>query len=630
MDGETDGIGWRFPKDGADQWDGFNDSGIEHFRGNPLFNLARETIQNSLDAPLAHPVKVSFTKNQRPVSEIPGIDDLKLVMKRCEIWAKKDESEHAKLFFDSAQEALEKSVIDVLTVSDSNTCGITGPCRNGTPLYAFMKATGQSKKGSGTASGSYGIGKYAPYAVSKLRTIFVSTVSEDEDTGNVTHYFQGKSVLMSHYDDDEDTRQGFGYWGRGQKCLPIEGESDEAVPSWLKRTNAQQTHAETRGTSVNILGFTGQSNWEDVLAASVAENFFAALWQGKLEVDINNKWILSKDTLDNVFASEEVKDVISLYKSEPEYFLSSKKFLNAEKQTEDVIVENTENRDLGHCTVKILLGEDYPKRVGIIRNGMLITQELQQLRRFSDFKEFVAVVECHNNKGNQLLRAMEPPRHDDFEPERLPSPEMQRLGRRAIKDLGKWVREMLKRHAQDEAKEVTEIDELKDYLGDEEEGEGNSEGDEINPLGKIRLRAKPVKKTARSALGAGTKGGGGNDNGENSGEGSGGESSGSGSGENSGNNAAANVQLNNLRAVISAPKKRRISVTPDYTGKVEIQVFDSGADTNAVLNIAAADIGNIKKGKITDIELTQGQRISFEVTLEREHRGSMKVVANAV
>jgi hypothetical protein len=42
-----------------------------------------------------------------------------------------------------------------------------------------MKATGLSKKemyDDDTGLGSYGIGKFAPFAVSQLRTIFVSTV----------------------------------------------------------------------------------------------------------------------------------------------------------------------------------------------------------------------------------------------------------------------------------------------------------------------------------------------------------------------------------------------------------------------------------------------------------------------
>ena len=55
-------IGWRFPPTNGGRIDGFNDPGIAHFNGAPLANLARETIQNSLDASLAseEPVHVSF------------------------------------------------------------------------------------------------------------------------------------------------------------------------------------------------------------------------------------------------------------------------------------------------------------------------------------------------------------------------------------------------------------------------------------------------------------------------------------------------------------------------------------------------------------------------------------------
>lgn len=44
------GIGWLHPRDFADQWDGFNEPGVEHFSGQPIQHLAREIVQNSLDA----------------------------------------------------------------------------------------------------------------------------------------------------------------------------------------------------------------------------------------------------------------------------------------------------------------------------------------------------------------------------------------------------------------------------------------------------------------------------------------------------------------------------------------------------------------------------------------------------
>lgn len=63
-------VGWEFPVDGGDQWQGFNDPGIEHFRGNPFGSLARELIQNSLDAPSGTPVIVSFELKEIGATEI--------------------------------------------------------------------------------------------------------------------------------------------------------------------------------------------------------------------------------------------------------------------------------------------------------------------------------------------------------------------------------------------------------------------------------------------------------------------------------------------------------------------------------------------------------------------------------
>ena len=58
-------IGWRFPPTNGGRVDRFNDPGIAHFDGNPLVSLARETIQNSLDASAGpDPVEMSFEIEQ--------------------------------------------------------------------------------------------------------------------------------------------------------------------------------------------------------------------------------------------------------------------------------------------------------------------------------------------------------------------------------------------------------------------------------------------------------------------------------------------------------------------------------------------------------------------------------------
>ncbi|NTU61733.1 MAG: hypothetical protein HGA95_05385, partial [Caldiserica bacterium] len=70
------GIGWLHPMDFADQWDGFNEAGVEHFSGKPIQHLAREVVQNSLDATENGLVEVRFKNIQVKTSEIPDFKSL--------------------------------------------------------------------------------------------------------------------------------------------------------------------------------------------------------------------------------------------------------------------------------------------------------------------------------------------------------------------------------------------------------------------------------------------------------------------------------------------------------------------------------------------------------------------------
>ncbi len=187
----TADIGWEFPVDGADQWQGFNDPGIEHFRGSPFGSLAREIIQNSLDASTGATVNVSFQLLDIPTSDIPGIDQLRDTIKRCE-GAEGNEGKKAKDFFSTAIRLLSGKKLPVLSIVETNTAGIRGPCRNGTPYFAYMKATGQSKKDlqdGNAVLGSYGLAslhllrcliyeRYLSLRFSKMKNIICSIPKE--------------------------------------------------------------------------------------------------------------------------------------------------------------------------------------------------------------------------------------------------------------------------------------------------------------------------------------------------------------------------------------------------------------------------------------------------------------------
>jgi hypothetical protein len=428
-------IGWEFPVDSADQWKGFNDAGIEHFRGVPFASLARELLQNSLDATAKKPVVISFKIRDVPVQEIPGVGELKTAIQRCLSTADR-EGKKAKDFFIAAEKALKAKSVSVLSVAEKNTTGMRGPCQNGTPYFAYVKATGQSKKDNESAEaglGSYGIGKFAPFTVSNLRTIIVSTVFEEG--GNYKQYTQGKALLMSHQDEKNQTRQNIGYWGIRKNCMPVEG-SDSELSGWVQRARKKSDLADNVGTTVHIIGFLATKEWENTLTASIIENYFGAVWKGRLVVQVGAISI-SRETLAELFDRKSVRDALSGTKGEPEGFDNAKCYFDTLVATEEVFIEDQENRELGNCEMRIVLRDNLPKRVAILRNGMFITDQMDRLKRFGDFKEFAAVIECHSKKGNILLRDMEPPKHDDFEPERL-SPEDQPRGQRAITELSRW------------------------------------------------------------------------------------------------------------------------------------------------------------------------------------------------
>ena len=93
-------IGWRFPSadDGAEA--GFNDSGIETYAGRPFENLAREIIQNSLDArkSMDLPVTVSFELEEIRAADFPSKSDLLAIMKKCKKASRSDEDADAEIF----------------------------------------------------------------------------------------------------------------------------------------------------------------------------------------------------------------------------------------------------------------------------------------------------------------------------------------------------------------------------------------------------------------------------------------------------------------------------------------------------------------------------------------------------
>lgn len=442
------GLVWDFPSTNGGEEQGFADSQLTYFRGNKDKYVARETIQNAVDAKIPDsegPVVVEFERFLMDTADLPGGDMLLERMRRClEFIGNRDEK--AKKFFENAITLLEGKKIHALRISDYNTIGLSGEDadRNG-GWYQLVKASGASNKKS-TAGGSFGIGKGAPINASSLHTVFYSTVSE---TGGQA--FQGKSRLVSHFHYDEqkkkeDVRQSVGFFGVPSED-GIGAVRDAAnIPNRFKRTE--------RGTDIYIIGSNADDDWDKELITTILYNFWLTILHGHLEIVIKDGETrrITKDNLKEWLEEFGADDARYFYEAVTNYTKPFEKDLPV----------------LGKVFLFVRKEEGYPKRVMKVRKPRMLVEDKQ----YAYLRDpYAAVFICDDDKGNRILREMEPPAHDKWDKDLAPE------GRAALKEIDEFIRESLRSMGEVLSSEPQDIPGLDRYLPDSEDRDYDAEND---------------------------------------------------------------------------------------------------------------------------------------------------------
>ena len=228
-----------------------------------------------------------------------------------------------------------------------------------------------------------------------------------------------------------------------------------------------------------ILGFKQTKNWRHKIAISVLTNFHFAIDRGQLEVTIEQREDkgyymndITKDTINGWFDYLLNLPSGEIDEQEIRNLKLAKTFRDTYRhQDNEHIVMSIPH--LGEVEMWVLLGDNLPRKVGIIRkSGMLITSEQQRLKSFTQHKPFSAIVFISDLEGNELLKRMENPKHDQFSAEFLPDYE-QRKGKEALKKLVDIVREKLReivdRTEKPESEDMSLLVKLLPDPGDEEE-----------------------------------------------------------------------------------------------------------------------------------------------------------------
>lgn len=405
---------WHFAQSLGGQDQGPNDAMGENFKKSPFDSLVREAIQNSIDAQADpdKPVIVSFNFKSTTSNNYPRLFDIRKHIEGClQMYNDSNSRKKFQPMLDYLQRAYQEH-IDYLEVSDENTLGMPYEKNNvKCPFYSFVQSAGNSSKNSTSAGGSFGFGKAAYFNISRIRTILISTLTDDNQ-----YFFQGVSSLCTHRIGNQK-RVPVGYYGNymGQPEpvdeIPI--DNPDEIPARFRR--------DTVGTSMFIMGL-GMSLEElketiREINEAVVKHFWLAIIRNKLIVNVSahgGSFSIDANTL-----SRYVESIFPDYDdtkrghSNPRPYIDA--VLNAGSDDKHLVI--TERIPyLGQCAFYLLKskkGNDYV--LNLRSTYMLINHQ----RNGTDYG-FYSVFVCTDDDGNEILRSSENPAHNEWDARNAP------------------------------------------------------------------------------------------------------------------------------------------------------------------------------------------------------------------
>lgn len=439
---------FEFSDQGGSDDEGYNDPVRTHFDRNIASSVSRESIQNVIDARdpnLRDGARVEFSLLLLEPKTIPGRNSLKKHLEACARYF--DNSEDAKRFTENGLLQLGgTNPIPVLKISDYNTVGLTGGDSDRNGNYCnFMKAAGATNK-VGNTGGSFGLGKGALFAASAFSTIFVRSRFTQGKT--VGHVFQGKCRFMSHKIGKTVYRAVGSYGLPGQKAV----RNAQLIPPGFER--------QENGTDVYVVGMRNHQSWSSDILVTVLHNFWRAIQTSVLAEVVVDKQSITAKNLAALMRSnfDETTDGTDDVPNPLPYFLAM-----TESQKQRSFEKTFET--LGKVQCFLMPQEKFPNRVACFRQtGMLI--QLKQIQ--SPLVRYSGVFLCENDKGNEILKKLEPPSHDKWDKNssnaKMPDGKTRRDCSAADREFVSFVRDCVKTLSESGDKKQLAVGGLEDYL----------------------------------------------------------------------------------------------------------------------------------------------------------------------
>lgn len=484
---------WSFPTTGGGKKTGFNESGIQFFNDDTLLSLAREICQNSLDAKKENnePVTVVFSSFDLKKEDVMGREKFVEIIEKEIDYAKKyyKNDKTPITFYSDARKLLENDNLLCLRISDFNTSGLTGSDRDIDSKWdRLVKSEGFSDNPE-TSGGSFGIGKNAAFACSKLHTVFYSTLDED---GLIAS--QGVSKLSSCELDDGNITQGTGYFGEITNLtnnISLDNMKQQLFldPSFIERNES--------GTDIYILGFDDRNKSDEILndenegwvidvAASIIDNYFVSILDKKLIVKINDME-LNSDTISEKFdyIYKNNSDMFNQYTIDYFNILATDKY-----DTKHELFTMFEPDDV---SFDIAFDPNFKNRVGIIKGTGMKIFDKDKLPQISFY---CGVLKLVGKAVNAYFRKMENPKHDEWYPSKMTD---EKTARKMYNKLFDIVRATIRKYVESSIPESMDAEGVGEFLPDEfDDGSNNEPTENImdDLVEEIKVEEKPIVKNA--------------------------------------------------------------------------------------------------------------------------------------
>lgn len=283
----------RVPPDGGRD---FGNSGFEAFK-HSIDTFTREVIQNSLDATVGRPSKLSLKfrlirlkgQDLQRFQEIIQWSALHDHIRSAALGASKQRIGHR--LKQGLEQVEQERFLDWLIVEEHGTSGLTGPETGDGSFAALCRNNFDSQQKNMAAGGSFGLGKAALWIASRVSTVLFSSAVHGSDlpNGKTNPRVFGRTELVWH------RHEGIDYAGPGWFGQPDQAH-DQINSAWCNylwlREIGLDRPAGVSGTSIGIVGFHDADSETtptpekllEKLANSAAKWYFPVMADGRLSV----------------------------------------------------------------------------------------------------------------------------------------------------------------------------------------------------------------------------------------------------------------------------------------------------------------------------------------------------------